>query len=214
MPASDPSTQRIRLFESERLEKLTLISPRTFAVGWAVMLPSIAWAGWGSVNPNNGLCLFAGGLLVWTLFEYVMHRCLFHLNVDQPAMKWFVYVIHGNHHDSPNDSKRSLMPFLVSLPIAALGWGFCVALLGAAGTWLFLGWITGYVIYDAVHYACHQWAMGGKLGSALKRHHMRHHYIDERGNFAISAIIWDWVFGSKIKSVKGSDRTASLDAIP
>lgn len=203
MPAPDPSTQRIRLFENERLERLTLISPRTFALGWGVILLLIAWTVWGSVNPYEGFCLFFGGLLVWTLFEYAMHRYLFHLDVDQRAMKWFVYLIHGNHHDSPNDPTRSLMPLVVSLPIALLGWGGCVALLGAAGACLFLGFATGYVIYDAVHYACHQWAMGGKLGSALKRHHMRHHYVDERGNFAISAILWDRVFGSKIKLDKG-----------
>jgi sterol desaturase/sphingolipid hydroxylase (fatty acid hydroxylase superfamily) len=36
----------------------------------------------------------------------------------------------------------------------------------------------------------------------FKRHHMRHHYVNEDTNFAISALFWDRVFGSRIRSVK------------
>lgn len=202
MPSLNPSPQRIRLFKSERLERFTLISPRTFAAAWAMLLPAIAWAGWGAVDPAGGLGLVLAGLGVWTLFEYVMHRYMFHLDTDVPVLKWFVFLMHGNHHDAPNDPLRSLMPLSASVPIAAVIWGVFALLLGTPGTWLFLGFMIGYVIYDVVHYACHHWSMKGKLGSVLKRHHMRHHYVDEDGNYSISAIFWDRVFGSKIRSLK------------
>ena len=202
MPAPDHPSQRIRLFSNERLEKLTLISPRMFALSWAILLPLIAWTGWGRTGFWTGLSLFAAGLLLWTLFEYAMHRYLFHLEVEWPAVKWIVFLIHGNHHDNPGDPMRDMMPLPASLPIAALVWGTCLMLLGGPGTWLFLGFILGYVIYDTIHYASHQWPMRGKLASALKRHHMRHHYVDEGGNYAISAIFWDKLFGSTIQSLK------------
>ncbi|WP_395392675.1 sterol desaturase family protein [Novosphingobium sp. BL-8A] len=202
MPALDPSPQRIRLFKSEKLEQLTFISPRTFAVAWAMLLPAIAWAGWGAVDPLAGCARVLVGLAVWTLFEYVMHRYMFHLETDVPILKWFVFLMHGNHHDTPNDPLRSLMPLSASVPIAATVWGIFALLVGRAGTWIFLGFMIGYVIYDVVHYACHHWPMRGKLRSALKRHHMRHHYLDEGGNYSISAIFWDSVFGSKIRSLK------------
>ena len=202
MHAPEHHPQRIRLFSNERLERLTLISPRLFALSWSILLPLIAWVGWGRPGLWLGLGLFAMGLLIWTLFEYAMHRYLFHLEVEWPAVKWFVFLIHGNHHDNPNDPLRDMMPLSVSLPIAALVWGTCLMLLGAPGTWLFLGFILGYVIYDTVHYASHQWPMRGKIASALKRHHMRHHYVNEDGNFAISAIFWDRLFGSAIQSLR------------
>jgi sterol desaturase/sphingolipid hydroxylase (fatty acid hydroxylase superfamily) len=202
MPFLDPSVPRIRLFKNKYLEQLTLISPRTFAVTWAIILPLAAWAGWGTVAPLAGLGLFLAGLFAWSLCEYVLHRYLFHWELDVPAVKWFVFLIHGNHHDNPNDPLRDMMPLSVSLPVSALVWSTCVMTLGLAGSWVFLGWITGYVIYDLVHYACHQWPMRGKIGAALKRHHMRHHYVDGRGNFGISAIFWDRVFGSRINSLK------------
>lgn len=196
------SPQRVRLFANERLERLTVISPRTFAVTWAALLPLIAWAGWGAVEVASGAALLVAGLLVWTLFEYALHRFVFHLDVDVRLMKWFVYLIHGNHHHSPNDPMRGLMPLPASLPIAASVWAVFALLFGAPGTWLFLGFMIGYVIYDLLHFACHQWPMPGKLGAAVKRHHMRHHYTEAGGNYAISAIFWDAFFGSKIRSLK------------
>lgn len=202
MPAPVSSPQRIRLFKSERLEKLTLISPRTFAVSWAVLLPLIAWAGWGWASPLQALALVAVGLMAWTLFEYAMHRYLFHLDSKVKAVRWLVFLIHGNHHDSPGDPMRGLMPLPVSIGVGLLVWAACEAALGMAGTWAFLGFMSGYVIYDAVHYACHQFPMRGRIGAMLKRHHMRHHYVDDEGNFAISAIFWDRVFGSRITSLK------------
>ncbi|HUD28589.1 MAG TPA: sterol desaturase family protein [Novosphingobium sp.] len=171
-------------------------------MSWAVMLPAIAWTAWGSTGLLEGLALVAAGLLVWTLFEYAMHRYLFHLESKLPVLRWLVFLIHGNHHANPSDAMRGLMPLPVSITVGAMVWGACLAALGGRGTWVLLGFMTGYVIYDAVHYACHQFPMRGRIGAALKRHHMRHHYVDDGGNFAISAIFWDRVFGSRIASVK------------
>lgn len=167
----------------------------------------IAVAGWytggrHAPGPLQMAGLVAGGLLVWTLFEYAMHRYLFHLESNVPVLRWFVYLIHGNHHASPNDPLRGLMPLPVSVSVGSLVWAACIGVLGTQGTWLFLGFMTGYVLYDAVHFACHQWPMRGALGKMFKRHHMRHHYVDEDGNFAISALFWDRVFGSRIRSLK------------
>jgi sterol desaturase/sphingolipid hydroxylase (fatty acid hydroxylase superfamily) len=202
MPSPDSSSQRAQLFKSAWLEKLTVMSPLIFSTVWSLLLPTIAWISWGSASAAQGLLLLVIGLFVWTLFEYAMHRFPFHHTSQQSAVSRVVYLMHGNHHDNPNDAMRNLMPFVVSLPIASLVWLASVALLGASGTWLFLGWISGYVMYDLVHFACHQWPMKGRFGSALKRHHMRHHYVDETGNYAISAIFWDRVFGSRITTLK------------
>ena len=69
MPVLNPSPQRIRLFKSEKLERLTLISPRFFVVAWAVLLPAIAWTGWGAIGPLVGSGLVLAGLGAWSLFE-------------------------------------------------------------------------------------------------------------------------------------------------
>jgi len=194
--------QRIRLFRNDGLERLTVISPVAFVLIWSVVLPLIAWDGFGVTGVMMATVLVLNGLIAWTLFEYVMHRYLFHWGLDWRPVQWFVFLIHGNHHAAPNDRMRNLMPPVISLPVAALIWGGFVTAFGPIASWFVLGFLLGYVIYDLVHFACHQWPMRGRLGMALKRHHMRHHHVNDDGNFAISAIFWDRVFGTAITSCK------------
>ena len=142
-------------------------------------------------------------VLVWDQVEYGMHPVAFPWSSSGPFIRGNVYVLHGNHHDSSNDPLRNLMPPVVSIPIAAAVWGLCVLALGAHGTWLFLGFMSGYVVYDVTHFGCHQWPMKGRLASVLKRHHMRHHHGNEVGNFAITTPLWDKLFGTTITTLKG-----------
>jgi sterol desaturase/sphingolipid hydroxylase (fatty acid hydroxylase superfamily) len=69
---------------------------------------------------------------------------------------------------------------------------------GAAGSLPFFGFMVGYVAYDGVHHTCHHFAMRGPVFRALKRHHLRHHHAKQNGNFAITAIFWDRIFGTRI----------------
>lgn len=199
MEKYDQMRPRVRLFKSERLEKLTLIDPVAFALVWGTVLPLIAWSGWGQgVGFFRGLSLFLIGLAVWSVFEYALHRYLFHWSTEWAPVRWLVFLIHGNHHAYPNDRMRNLMPLVVSLPIAFGVWSGSRAAIGPAGAWVALGFLCGYVIYDVIHFACHQKSKGGRLFKLLKQHHMRHHYIDQQRNFAISAIFWDRVFGTRV----------------
>ncbi|MGB3796482.1 MAG: sterol desaturase family protein [Alteraurantiacibacter sp.] len=198
MKPTDENAQRMPLFENSILEKLTVISATWFIVTWAILLPLIAVIGWGAAEPVQGFALVCAGLLVWTLFEYVAHRYVFHWEPRSDLLKRLVFVIHTNHHLEPNDRLRNLMPPVVSIPVAACIWALFYAVGGAAATWAFLGFMIGYTGYDLTHYACHQWKMQGRLGKAMKRHHMRHHFTQEPGNYAITAIFWDQVLGSSV----------------
>jgi sterol desaturase/sphingolipid hydroxylase (fatty acid hydroxylase superfamily) len=204
MNGRNPHRKHIRLFDSNRLERLSQISPGGFAVTWVFVLAIVAWIGWGLASPATGLGLFIAGLAAWFPFEYLMHRKLFHWEPRSSAVQRFVFVMHGNHHVDSNDPLRNLMPPIVSLPLGVAIWGIAVALLGPAGTWAFLGFAFGYVVYDLTHFACHQSPMKGRLASLLKRHHMRHHHVDESGNFAITAIFLDSLFRTKVEFTKSN----------
>lgn len=193
---------RMALFQNAWLERLTVVSAFWFLATWAVLLPLIALAGWGAVEPLQGLGLIAAGLLVWSLFEYAMHRYLFHWTGRFAPLRAVTFLIHGSHHAQPNDRLRNLMPPVVSIPVGLCIWGIFALLLGDAGTWLFLGFMIGYVIYDLTHFACHQLPMRSRLARAIKRHHMRHHHIDSDANFAVTLIVWDFLFGSRVRSLK------------
>lgn len=192
------SQSRIRLFENRWLEKLTVVSARMFIVLWAVVLPLIAFVAWGTATLPMAVALFVGGVLLWTFVEYALHRYVFHWQPDSPLLAQAVFVMHGNHHSVPNDPLRNLMPPMVSLPIGGLIWAVMLALLGPSGSWMFFGFMAGYVAYDLVHYACHQWPMKGRLARVLKMHHMRHHHLREAGNYAITGMMWDRLFRTRL----------------
>ncbi|MEN7538119.1 sterol desaturase family protein [Aurantiacibacter flavus] len=212
MPTPDDNPNRLVLFENQALEKLTVISVRWFALVWSVLLPLIALAGWGYVSALEGLALVGLGLLLWTLFEYFAHRHLFHWDTSWKLAQQLVFVIHGNHHEQPRDLLRNLMPPIISVPVGLLVWALLFALIGHAGTWVLLGFMGGYVLYDITHYACHQWPMRSGLGRMLKRHHMRHHFNDEAGNFSITALFWDRVFGTHVDRV-GRKKVANAEPL-
>lgn len=196
---------RIKLFDSLWVEKLTVISARAFIGLWVVGLGLLTWNALRFENVPYPVAVFAAGLLVWTLTEYALHRFVFHWQPRWRVMRQFVFIMHGNHHTQPNDPLRNLMPPIVSLPVGGAIWAAMVALAGAAGHWLILGFMTGYVSYDLIHYATHQWPMKGRLARMLKVHHMRHHHLHQPGNYAITAVFWDRLFGTRVKkAVKGT----------
>lgn len=195
------SPGRIRLFRNPWLEKLTVIHLSAFIALWAALLPAIGVTGLYVAPTLWAVPLVGAGLVVWTLTEYALHRYVFHFEPRSPMLQQAMFVIHANHHADANDPLRNLMPPIVSIPVGMAVWSLSVWVLGAQGTWFLLGFMTGYVVYDLVHYACHQFPMKGRMARMLKTHHMRHHHFKVEGNYAITGMIWDRVFATRISSV-------------
>jgi sterol desaturase/sphingolipid hydroxylase (fatty acid hydroxylase superfamily) len=104
------------------------------------------------------------------------------------------FIIHGVHHDHPNDKLRLVMPPAVSIPLAALFLLAFSALFGDAAFPLFAGFIAGYLTYDYTHYYVHHFVPRSDLGKRLREQHMRHHFQDHRFGFGVSSPLWDAVF--------------------
>jgi dihydroceramide fatty acyl 2-hydroxylase len=185
------------MFESRWLDSLTRVHP---AVPVLIFAPAIAAVTtWGlsrqSVPVVLGLAL--GGYLLWTLFEYWLHRLVFHFEPDQGLGARMHWIIHGVHHDHPNDPLRLVMPPSVSVPLGALLFGLIYLAFGPSyGPSVGAGFFVGYLAYDMVHYYLHHFRPRGPLGRILRERHMRHHFQDETRGFGISAPYWDEVFGT------------------
>jgi len=202
--------QRIRLFRNDFLERTTVVSPAAFVLTWSVMLALAAYASLGVASVAVSIGLVMLGLLIWSLFEYAMHRFVFHLKLTSDLGRAFMFLTHGNHHMQPNDPLRNIMPPLVSVGISGTVWAILCLVAGAAGSVIFIGFGVGYVIYDVTHYACHQFPMRRGLLGQLRRHHIRHHYAREEGNYAITAIFWDRVFGTEVLTKRHRYRRLTL----
>lgn len=194
--------ERTRLFGNPFLEALTVISAPTFIALWAVVLSAILICALIFAPTLWAPALILVGALGWSFTEYALHRYLFHLESRSERVQRWIFIIHGNHHSDPNDPLRNLMPPVVSLPVGGLVCLACVSAIGPAGIWAFFGFMLGYVTYDLVHYACHQWPMKGNLARMLKVHHMRHHHLRARGNYAITGMAWDRLLATRIGSIR------------
>ena len=193
--------ERVMLFHNAQLERLTLMPLPLFLATWiSILLAASTCVVRCRLSLLHTAGLVVTGVLIWTLFEYAMHRLVFHLRPRSALGRHLIFLAHGNHHQNPGDRLRNIMPLSVSLVLGLAFWLLSRALLGQDGIPIFFGFALGYVVYDGVHYACHQLPMRGPLLSALKRHHLRHHYKDHDSNFAITLIVWDQIFGTRLKT--------------
>jgi len=184
------------LFESEFLNFFSRVHPAIPAV---VFLPVIVAMGW--LGLDEGLAVWQlglfglGGIAIWTLTEYWLHRLVFHWEPDNVFGRRMHFIIHGIHHDHPNDKLRLVMPPAVSIPLAVLFFLAFTFVFGTPEAYpLFGGFIAGYLFYDYTHYYVHHFVPKSNLGKRLREQHMRHHFQDHRFGYGVSSPVWDVVF--------------------
>lgn len=188
-----------RLFKSDFLEMFTHVH---WSVPLIVFVPIVSWLLYrASITPGLttgfGALLFVAGLFIWTITEYVLHRYVFHYEPTSAAGKYIHFMMHGVHHDYPNDSKRLVMPPSLSIPLASLFFGLYYMILGSTYVYPFLGgFLVGYMLYDEIHYATHHAPLKNGIWQKLKHHHVLHHYHDPEKGFGVSSPAWDYVFGT------------------
>ncbi len=201
------------MFENELLEKFSRIHPITPFVVYIPVIGTVFYRSWSqgiALLPAVGLSF--GGLVVWTLAEYFLHRYVFHWVNETPRGRRIHFLLHGVHHDFPNDGDRLVMPLLTSVPLALIFYSLFSLLLGTHLVQpFFAGFAIGYLCYDGTHYAVHHFKQTGRIGKFLKRHHMLHHHADHDGGFGVSSPIWDWVFGTmpQVKKLASTQRTSA-----
>ena len=109
-----------QLFKNPILEKLTRthISVPLVIFG----LYSAALLYWSmtrtTITIGTTVGLFGLGFLAFTLFEYLMHRFIFHMGTYTRIRAKVQYMIHGVHHEFPRDKQRLAMPPVLSITIA------------------------------------------------------------------------------------------------
>jgi dihydroceramide fatty acyl 2-hydroxylase len=200
MNRSDVLRASPRMFESNLLDKLSRVHP---AVPPILFIPAIVFflvegfihgAGWATP------VWLLGGYLVWTLTEYWLHRIVFHFEPEKGIGARLHWIIHGVHHDHPNDPMRLVMPPSVSIPLATLFvWAFYAVLGSPAFLPFSAAFLAGYLGYDMLHYHVHHHRPKTALGKRMRELHMRHHFQDHERGYGVSAPFWDHVFGTAPK---------------
>jgi sterol desaturase/sphingolipid hydroxylase (fatty acid hydroxylase superfamily) len=191
--------QSLIIFENPHLEKLTHVHPIIPLLVWA---PIVSYFAWRSVAVDSfsilgllGMALV--GFFFWTLTEYVLHRKIFHFKPKNAWQRKLHFIIHGNHHEDPNDPTRLVMPPAGSIIIGFML--YCIYRLPLGPIWVdpfFTGFSIGYLTYDYTHYSIHHFKPRTRFGRWNKQHHMIHHFVAHEARWGVSSPFWDYVFGT------------------
>ena len=183
------------MFKSGLLDKFTRVHHIVPVVIFGPAIAVLFAFGVDRVGLWQAFAYAIGGYFFWTLAEYWIHRVIFHFEPDSGIGARLHWMVHGVHHDHPNDPLRLVMPPAASIPLAILVVGAIFLIAGDVhGPAVAAGFLIGYLIYDEIHYALHHHTPTTRLGKRLRELHMRHHFQDDEKGFGISAPYWDVVF--------------------
>jgi len=207
-----PVDRHIRLFGNPFLEASTKTSWYWVPVVWLPIVLYFSWQ-WSTTSdysvsiPGYSFpMLFMMGWFMWSFVEYCIHRFLFHLK--PPAHNYYLitlhFLLHGQHHKSPFDGSRLVFPpFLAGIVVAAFYFMLREMLTEGLGVPVFVGGLSGYVVYDMIHYYLHYGApKRGSYMYGLKAYHVKHHFEHQRAGFGITTTFWDHPFNTVIPDEK------------
>lgn len=176
------------------------------AVG-ALLWYSVARAG---VNVTTSLVLAVLGFVLWTLAEYWLHRTFFHWVPNSAFGRRMHFIVHGVHHQWPNDKYRLVMPPAVSIALFFIFLGLYWWLMGRFAWAFHAGYVLGYGYYDLMHYYIHHGRPKSAYFKHLRRHHMVHHFKAPTSRFGVSWTLWDRIFGTFGQRAPTSTRSGTL----
>ena len=200
-----PGGQPVRLFKSDFLEFFTHVHPAAVLAVWIPVVVLFLFLAIKNLGPGRigeiAPCIL-GGLFLWTLVEYGLHRFVFHHKPKTPYGERISFLFHGVHHAQPLVKTRLVMPPAVSV---SLGTGlFALYALAGIGLWgspgwtyaVFAGSVLGYLCYDMLHYSTHHFRLRSPILRYLRRYHMHHHVQTPNLRFGVTSPLWDAVFGT------------------
>ena len=141
------------------------LSKTSWYVVPSIWLPPVAYGimvgAVGLGSSSVAASYFIGGVCLWTLIEYLMHRFLFHVDnwlPDNRVGLTLHFLLHGIHHYLPMDKYRLVMPPTLFVVLAAPFWKLAHAVFfynWYAAVSVFCGGVFGYICYDLTHYFLH-----------------------------------------------------------
>jgi len=225
----DPIPGTARLFGPDWMEVGTRTNWRTIPMIWtpiilfglilAVKIPI------SNLTPLSFCLSFLAGELAWALFEYCLHRFIFHwkprpiylfgyipLPIPVRFQQLLHFLLHGIHHILPTDGDRLVAPPSLSISVALvflfLPIVFPLILLMYSISPAFLyfilpsmlvllsGFGAGYMSYDLIHYYLHHGEPNLKYFKYLKSAHNSHHYDEHDKHFGVSNPLFDFLLNT------------------
>jgi sterol desaturase/sphingolipid hydroxylase (fatty acid hydroxylase superfamily) len=185
-----------KMFENPFLNKLT-ITDTSIPISMLVLF-GIGFLFYGirysTLEISQYFILVFSGIFSWTLFEYLMHRYMYHMIPTNNMKGWIQYNMHGLHHEYPKDKMRLAMPPIAIISISFAFLYIFKLILGDFTYGFTPGFLLGYAAYLYVHYLIHARRRPKNAFKVLWVNHSIHHYKNADVAFGVSSPFWDYVF--------------------
>jgi dihydroceramide fatty acyl 2-hydroxylase len=187
----------LRLFRSDFMESMSHMTWRQILAIWVpislgLLAASVAWAG---LSVGSALLAAVGGVFLWTLIEYGLHRFVFHWKPRSSFGRRIHFLAHGIHHLDPWDPTRLVFPPVPGLLMGGLIFlGLWAAMPLAFALAAMSGVVAGYLAYDMTHFFSHHAKPRSRWGKYVKAYHLAHHHKHWTRMFGVSQPLWDIVF--------------------
>jgi sterol desaturase/sphingolipid hydroxylase (fatty acid hydroxylase superfamily) len=147
-------------------------------------------------TPITVVVAFAGGVMLWFLAEYLLHRFAMHHLHGRGIMSRE----HLEHHvhSSWSFGSTHLLSWAGVILVGAAVWGPLTWLAAGpvAAVAVAVGWAAGYAFYEWQHARAHLVPPRSRYGRWLRIHHFHHHFGHPMSNHGVSIPLWDHVFGT------------------
>ncbi|MBQ0826561.1 sterol desaturase family protein [Streptomyces tagetis] len=193
-------------FSSRLLDNVVHVHPLTTTLMFGPVVAVCVYFALGRAGGWALLGWAAAGYLAWTLSEYWGHRVVLHWEPEQGFGARLHWLLHGVHHEYPQDARRSILSPILSVPMVG-GAVYLSSGLGSLPLTFGAGYTVGYLSYDLFHLYLHHARPKNRLLRHLRELHMRHHFRDDTRGFGISAPYWDELFGTSIARRQGNSPT-------
>jgi sterol desaturase/sphingolipid hydroxylase (fatty acid hydroxylase superfamily) len=192
--AMQRKTKRERNLE---IDKFELYRPFVF---YAVILTvlNVAAVKSGGVSFSQTVFCFSGGLLIWGLYEYVVHRWVLHRVPGESGLDLPGNRTHLKHHADPQSLERLNVQLRESLPVCVV---YCLIAWMATGSWqsmtyLYTGLMAGYFFYEYLDFQAHHGMSRSRLVRYFRKNHLLHHHYDAKVRYGVTSPLFDYIFGT------------------
>ena len=152
---------------------------------------------------------------IYPVVWYLLHRYVLHSRWmwKSPVTAGTWKRIHYDHHSDPNNLKVLFGALYTTLPTVALATmpvGYALAGWTGALAALFTG-VVQTCVYEFFHCIQHLgYAPKWSWVREIKKFHMAHHFHNEHGNYGITNLWWDKVFGTFYDGAAARPRSATV----
>lgn len=128
----------------------------------------------------------------WGYLEYFLHQNVLHENEEMKIDAGTIREFHDIHHNFPNDPYRFVVPLWASIPSGLVFYAACRTSLGKEkGETLFGLMILYYLFYEFTHISTHKYDIKHPFFEKIKKHHLKHHYLNSDKGFGFTTTKWD-----------------------